>query len=115
MFRYVIIPHAETRMSQRAVRHEDVELVMNCGTQAAPDAWLMTRAAANREVADRRRLMGRLAHREEILRLKREIGRIERLANKGLKVVVEGGVVITCYPSSTADQRRTLRRGRAGR
>ena len=97
MFEYGITSHAQIRMSQRAVRREDVELVMACGTPVAPDAWLIKRADANREIAKR----------------KREIQQIERLTNKSLKVVAEDGEVVTCYPSSHADQRRTLRRGRA--
>ena len=94
---YKITNHAVTRMSQRAVRNEDIELVLSFGTQIAPDAYLIRNADANREIAD----------------LKRKIQRIERLKNKNLKVVAEGDTVITCYPSSRVDQRRTFRRGRA--
>lgn len=94
---FTLTRHAEERMSQRGVRREVLELVLSYGTQVAPDAYLMKRADADREIAV----------------LKRRIQRLERLKNKKLKVVVEGGMVITCYPSCPADQRRTLRRGRA--
>ena len=97
MNNYKITKHAMTRMSQRAVRNEDIELVFSFGTQIAHDAWLIKDTDAKREIAE----------------LKRKIQRIERLKNKKLKVVAEGDTVITCYPSSRADQRRTLRRGRA--
>ena len=94
---YKFTNHAMTRMSQRAVGSEDIELVFNYGTQIGPNEWLIRRKDANREIAD----------------LKRKIQRIERLKNKNLKVVAEGDTVITCYPSSRVDQRRTFRRGRA--
>ena len=97
MFEYVVSKHAMKRMDQRAVRDEDIELVFSFGTQIAHDAWLIKDTDAKREIAE----------------LKRKIQRIERLKNKKLKVVAEGDTVITCYPSSRADQRRTLRRGRA--
>ena len=97
MFEYVVSKHAMKRMDQRAVRDEDIELVFSFGTQVAHDAWLIKDTDAKREIAE----------------LKRKIQRIERLKNKKLKVVAEGNTVITCYPSSRADQRRTLRRGRA--
>ncbi len=95
-FTLILTRHAETRMSQRGVRREDIGLILLFGTQIAPDAWLMTRADADREIAA----------------LKHRIQQFERLQKKNLKVVVEGGTVVTCYPSCTADQRRTLRRGR---
>ena len=97
MLDYKITNHAEVRMSQRAVRNEDIELVLSFGTQIAPDAWLIKQADADREIAD----------------LKRKVQRIERLKNKKLKVVAEGDTVITCYPSSRADQRKMFRGGRA--
>lgn len=95
MSEYNLTCHAEVRMSQRGFRREDIEEVLLCGTRIAPDAYLMQRTDANREIAA----------------LKRKIRQIERL--KDLKVVVEGDTVITCYRSAPADQQRTLRRGRA--
>ncbi len=94
-FTLILTRHAVTRMSQRGERPEDLDLILSCGTQVAPDAWLMKRADADREIAA----------------LKRRIQQLERLKKKNLKVVVEGGIVITCYPSGPADQKRTFRRG----
>lgn len=87
-------PHAETRMQQRAIRKKDVPLIIELGTQIDDETWFM----CNRDVT------------REIESLKREIHRLERLAN--CKVVMRGGRVITAYPSRPADQKRTLRRGR---
>lgn len=77
--------HAEVRMGQRGFRKEDIEEVLLHGTRVAPDAYLMQRTDANREIAT----------------LKRRIRRMERL--KDLKVVMEGDRVITCYRSAPAD------------
>jgi hypothetical protein len=49
----------------------------------------------------------------EIERRKREIQRLERL--KGVKVILQGGAVITCYRPSRDDQKAALRRSRAFR
>ena len=46
----------------------------------------------------------------EIETRKREIQMLSRLANR--KVVIRDGRVITAYPSNSADQKSTLRRGR---
>ena len=89
--------HAELRLGQRNFRREDIEVVLECGTLIAADAYLMRKADADREVAA----------------LKREIQRIERLTN--VKVVVAEGTVVTSYRSRADDQRRTLRRGRSSR
>lgn len=89
--------HAELRLGQRNFRRGDIEVVLECGTRIAADAYLMRRADADREVAA----------------LKREIQRIKRLTN--VKVVVAAGTVVTSYRSRSADQRRTLRRGRSSR
>ena len=92
---HVLTAHAETRMRQRGMRDADLDLILNCATQVAPDAYMLTRKDAAREVARR----------------KREIQQLERLC--GSKVVVDGETVLTCYHSRPNDQRRTLRRGRA--
>lgn len=86
--------HAETRMQQRAIRKKDVPLIIELGTQIDDETWFM----CNRDVS------------REIESLKREIHRLERLAN--CKVVMRGGRVITAYSSRPADQKQTLRRGR---
>ncbi len=123
MFECTITKHAEVRMSQRAVRDEDVAEVLTSGTQIGPAEWLMKRADADREIDDLRDkikwiermkklniINGADANRE-ISVLKHDVRRFERL--RGLKVVMEGGEVITCYWPSDAYQRRARRRGRA--
>ena len=120
---YKITKHAMTRMSQRAVGSEDIELVFNYGTQIGPNEWLMKRADAEREIDDLKdkikwiermrklNIMNGADANREISALKHDIRRFERL--RGLKVVMEGGEVITCYWPSDAYQRRERRRGRA--
>ena len=86
--------HAETRMQQRGIREKDISLIIELGTQIDDETWFMR----NRDVT------------REIENLKKEIHRLERLANR--KIVVRKGQVITAYLSQPADQKRTLRRGR---
>ncbi len=117
---YKITDHAMTRMSQRAVRDEDVEMVLTWGTQIGPAEWLIRRKDANREITARKRIVQRLKHRfpragaidRQIAVLEGEIRQIDRLSGKQLKIVMVDCVILTCYPSSRADQRRTFRRGR---
>ena len=117
---YKLTSHAIKRMGQRAVRDEDIELVLTCGTQIGPAEWLIRRKDANREIVERKRIIQRLKNRfpraraidRQIASLKGEIRQIERLSRKQLKVVMVDGVIPTCYPSSRVDQRRTFRRGR---
>jgi hypothetical protein len=94
MLDHTITAHAEARMRQRGLHDTDLELIIATATQVAPDAYLLTRADAEREIARR----------------KFEIQRIERL--RDWKIVISGGTVLTCYPSRPKDQRRTLRKGR---
>ena len=70
MLEHVITRHAEVRMQQRGLRNSDLTFLLEVATQVAPDAYLLTRADAEREIAQR----------------KREIQRLERL--RGQKVVV---------------------------
>ncbi len=95
MLDHVLTRHAEIRKRQRGLRDADLHLLLDCATQVAPDAYLLTRKDATREIA----------------RCKRKIQQLERLS--GRKVVVDGETVLTCYHSRPKDQRRTLRRGRA--
>jgi hypothetical protein len=88
--------HAETRQRQRGLRDADLGLVLATASQVAVDAYLMTDADVAREVAQR----------------KNEIQRLERL--RGVKVVVCDDVIVTVVRSRRDDQRRVLRRGRAG-
>ena len=86
--------HAKTRMQQRGIRKSDISIILACGTQIDDETYLMRNRDAIREIETR----------------KREIQTLSRLANR--KVVIRNGRVITAYPSNSADQKRTLRRGR---
>lgn len=86
--------HAKTRMQQRGIRKSDIPIILACGTQIDDETWLMCNRDATREIEMR----------------KREIQTLSRLANR--KVVIRNGRVITAYPSNSADQKRSLRRGR---
>jgi hypothetical protein len=86
--------HAEKRLNQRGIRSHDVDLLLNSATRVAQDAYLLTNGDVERE----------------IVRRKKEIQQLERL--RGLKLVVEGDILVTAYRSKKADQRRTLRKGR---
>ena len=113
---YKITRHAEVRMSQRAVRNEDIELGLTCGTQVGPAEWFMRDTDVKREVENLKRTFRQLERtlkgsKQRFERaLKRRIQRLERL--RGLKVVVDGDTVITSYWPSEAYQRRARRRGR---
>ncbi|MYB58946.1 MAG: DUF4258 domain-containing protein [Gemmatimonadetes bacterium] len=86
--------HARTRMQQRGIRKTDISIILACGTKIDDETYFMRNRDANREIETR----------------KREIQMLSRLANR--KVVIRDGRIITAYPSSPADQKRTLRRGR---
>jgi hypothetical protein len=95
MHNHHLTNHATTRMQQRGLRYADMDLLLRTATQVSPDAYLLTEKDAEREITTR----------------KNEIQRLERL--KGRKIVIDGGVVLTQYPSCKTDQKRTLRYGRA--
>ena len=86
--------HARTRMQQRGIRKADIPIILACGTQIDDETYFMRNRDAAREIETR----------------KREIQALSRLVNR--KVVIRDGRVITAYPSNSADQKRTLRRGR---
>ena len=94
MFDFNVSAHASTRMNQRGMREPDIALILQCGSQIDDAVFFLSRKDANREI-QRRKL---------------EIRALERLRNR--KVVTDGKTVVTCYPSSKFDQKRTLRRGR---
>ena len=119
MFEYAISKHAMMRLSQRGVRDEDIDLIQRCGTQIGPAEWFMKRSDAEREIEEMKRMFRRLERTSKNMKqrferaLKRRIQQLDRL--KGLKVVVAGYTVITCYWPSAAYQRRARCRGRRGR
>jgi hypothetical protein len=69
--------------------------VLHFGSQVADDAFILTEQDAEREID----------------RLKRDIQRLGRL--KGVKVVYQGGQVVTCYRPNKRGQKTALRRLRA--
>ena len=81
-------------MQQRGIRKTDIPIILACGTKIDDETYFMRNRDAVREIETR----------------KREIQTLSRLANR--KVVIRNGRVITSYPSSPADQKRTLRRDR---
>lgn len=89
--------HAEARMRQRGLRDADLSLVMEVARPVGADVWLMTDEAVAQEIS----------------RLKRRLQRVERL--RGTKIVVAEGAIVTAYRSTSNDQRRTLRHGRASK
>ena len=86
--------HAEERMQQRGMRKGDEEFIVELGTQIDDETWILLDRDARRAIEER----------------KREIQRLDRLANR--KVIMRGERLITAYPSCIQDQKRTLRRGR---
>ncbi len=95
MARLTMTAHAQRRKQQRGFRDADIAIVLQTATQVAPDAYMLTRADAAREIAKR----------------KREIQQFERLS--GSKIIVEGDTVITCYHAHKREQKRTMRKERA--
>ena len=86
--------HAKTRMQQRGMRRADIPIILAYGTQIDDETYFIRNRDAVREIETR----------------KREIQALSRLVNR--KVVIRDRRVITAYPSTPTDQKRTLRRGR---
>lgn len=86
--------HTEARMRQRGFREADLALLLDTATPLADDAWLLTAADADREIARR----------------KREIEHLQRL--RGCKVVVSGDAIVTVCHMRPAAIKTALRRGR---
>ena len=61
MSEYAISEHATTRMVQRTVRNDDIELVATFGTQLASDAQLIKHADAEREISTQKAWIQRLS------------------------------------------------------
>ncbi len=89
--------HAEVRIRQRGLRESELALVLDAATPLADDAWLLTTADVDREIAQR----------------KHEIEQLQRL--RGCKVVLSGDSIVTVCHMRPAAERRALRRGRETR
>ena len=89
--------HGAARRQQRGFSHDDIAMLIDSATQISPDAYLMRKADAEREIARR----------------KREIQRLERL--KGSVIVVSEGRIVTMYRQRGRGPRRgasrRIRRG----
>ena len=90
-----ITRHAEVRLSQRGIRHSDLNVLLDHGTDIGQN-----------------KLMLRAQDAERVIRnLKKQIARIQRLTDK--VIVVSEGTLITAYHQSNS--RRTKRKGRIKR
>lgn len=85
-----ISKHARQRMRQRGLYEDDVDLIFEYGTEVT-DGFLLRRRDATSAIAA----------------LKRELTRLERLADTF--VVVERNVVASIYHARPAKQKRLLR------
>jgi hypothetical protein len=52
MLEVALTKHAKTRMRQRGFQGRDLALLLSSATEVAPDAYLLTRADANREIGE---------------------------------------------------------------
>lgn len=93
---YMLSRHVEQRMNQRGIRATDLDLILALGQQVAPDAYLMTDAVIDQEIA-------RCRHD------KPRVQQLERL--RGKKVIVSGPTIVTVYHACENDLRRSFRRG----
>ena len=84
--------HARTRMQQRGISGQDVDLIVACGTMVRPGLYMLRDRDADKEIQEH----------------KRRIQALER--NRGRAAVVEDGTVVTCYRVSGQAGRRAVRR-----
>jgi hypothetical protein len=85
-----ITRHARQRMSQRAIRETDIELICECGTPTT-DGYLLRNKDAERAIAER----------------KAEIERLGKL--EGHAVIATGSTIVTAYPANRKKQKKMLR------
>lgn len=109
--------HALTRMNQRGLRHQDLDLVTRYGTWTGDQEVFLSRRDVQLQTAQLKGEIGRLLKRGEdklqrrIRSIKRRIQDLERLC--GCKVVLTGDTVATCYHTSKKHQRQMLRFARS--
>jgi hypothetical protein len=84
-------------MRQRGLRDSDIALLIDAAMPLADDAWLMTDAVTDREIARR----------------KREIEQLQRL--RGCKIVIADNAIVTVCHTSPAARRWAMRRGKENR
>jgi hypothetical protein len=82
--------HAVARMSQRAIREDDLELIMLIGTEVEGGYLVRSKDCQAAEKA-----------------LKRLLHQVRRLDGK--RVVVGGGCVVTAYHAHASKERQLLR------
>ena len=82
--------HAISRMSQRALRESDIELILEIGTDTS-DGYVVCKKDVQRYVR----------------RCKKQIAQVERL--EGKRVVIEGDRVVTAYHATCHKQKHLLR------
>jgi hypothetical protein len=88
MFDLISTHHAEQRMNQRSIRPSEIQLLMHAASQVAEDAFILTNNDVDREIQRR----------------KREIQQLENL--RGVKLIVEEGILITAYRAEPAHHKR---------
>ena len=86
--------HGAMRMRQRGMKKEDVARILTHATQVDNQTWMLRKRDVDHAIRD----------------CKLEIQELERL--RDFKLVMCSDGVVTAYPSRSADQKRTLRRGR---
>lgn len=89
--------HAQTRMQQRGISGQDVDLIMSFGTMVRPGLYMLRDRDADKQIREH----------------KRRIRDLER--NRRRAAVVEEGTVVTCYRVSGLAGRRSVRRDAKGR
>ena len=109
--------HGERRMSQRAFRNADLEVLLAHGTDIGRDRILLRKRDAARLIQNVKEQITRIMLTKHdaarlISGLKKQIARIERLTGKVLVVV--GGELVTAY-HQTAPARPSFRRTRRPR
>ena len=86
--------HAQRRMQQRGLKRNDVDLVLQCGTDYHAGRVVLRDRDVEREIRN----------------CKRRMQKLERL--RGSVVVIEDGHLITCYRMHGGKGRRCLREQR---
>src|SRR5262245_14470633 len=90
----ILTKHASSRIRQRGLSEQDVDVVLKLGADAG-DAVVLTNKVIDGKIAE----------------FKRTIAQLERL--RGAAVIIEGDTVITAYRPRRRKMRKMLSRSRA--